>query len=101
MILAYVDSVYIEQADVFLLGIGMYSCLEWVDVWVLVAPYWQSIGSLLSTYCPLLYTAGEAGHITLSYMRHIIVENSAYMAIDWQRAPANITTSTTQRQETT
>jgi hypothetical protein len=38
-IIAYVDTVYIEQADVFLLGIGMYSCLEWVDVWVLVAPY--------------------------------------------------------------
>jgi hypothetical protein len=40
MILAYVDSVYIEQANVFLLGIGMYSCLEWVDVWVYIGAYW-------------------------------------------------------------
>ena len=39
MILAYVDSVYIEQDDVFLFGIGMYSCLEWVEGRVLVAPY--------------------------------------------------------------
>lgn len=69
-IIAYVDTVYIEQADVFLLGIGMYSCLEWVDVWVLVAPYWQSIGSLLAVYCPpiarSLYSS-ESGQITLSY----------------------------------
>ena len=47
MILAYVDSVYIEQADVFLLGIGMYSCLEWVDVRVyigtLLAAYWHEL----------------------------------------------------------
>ena len=50
MILAYVDTVYIEHANVFLIGIGMYSCLEWVDVGVLVAPYWKSIGSLLAVY---------------------------------------------------
>jgi hypothetical protein len=68
MILAYVDSVYIEQADVFLLGIGMYSCLEWVDVWVLVAPYWQSIGSLLATYCPLsIQHRSRSYHMVISH----------------------------------
>ena len=45
---AYVDTVYIEQADVFLLGIGMYSCLELVDVWAYIGTLLTTIDSLLA-----------------------------------------------------